>query len=104
MMKIDEDRCVGCGVCQNICPDGFEIVNGKAKIKNEKADCIEQAAGACPRRAIIIDGEHENRPERPFGGFGSGQGRGFGRGQGKGMGRGYGRGQGGGRGQGRGRW
>jgi Fe-S-cluster-containing hydrogenase component 2 len=36
MAKIMQEECVGCGVCANICPDGIEMINGKAKIKNEK--------------------------------------------------------------------
>lgn len=53
VIKIDEGKCVGCGICQNLCPEGFKIVDGKSKIKNEKAECIEKAAKSCPVGAII---------------------------------------------------
>ena len=104
MVKIDVSRCIGCEICQNICPDGFEIIDRKAQIKNEKADCIEEAANACPRGAIILENQTEptsdNSQNFPRGG-GFGMGRGMGRGRGMGMGRGRGRGCGFGRGMGR---
>lgn len=56
-IKIDEGRCIGCGVCQNLCPEGFEIVGGKSRIKNEKAKCIGEAIKLCPVEAISWKGE-----------------------------------------------
>jgi len=61
-VKIDKNRCVGCGICVNICPQGFEILNGKAKIKDENANCIIETADSCPRGAIIIE-ENKNQEE-----------------------------------------
>jgi len=74
------------------------MVNGKASIKDENAECLKQAADACPRQAIIIDGNYASQAgnETFGGGFGMGRGRG---GQGRGMGRGQGRGRGMGRGR-----
>ena len=56
MMKIDKNKCVGCGACVSICPNGFEMINGKAKIKDENAKCINEAVLVCPQQAIINDG------------------------------------------------
>ena len=93
MVKIDTLKCIGCGVCQNICPDGFEIINGKAQVKNEKASCIEQAAKSCPKGAIILEGQNSQEVPSDFPRGGQGFGRGFGGGHGRGFGRGRGMGR-----------
>jgi len=59
MAKIIRSKCLGCGICSGICPEGIEVVDGKAEIKNENANCLKEAANACPQKAIIID-EKEN--------------------------------------------
>ncbi len=46
MAKIDKDKCIGCSICVNICPEGIELVNGKAEIKNKNANCLEDAVKA----------------------------------------------------------
>jgi len=106
MARIDETRCAGCGICAGVCPQGIEMKNGKAAIKDQKAVCLKDAAVSCPGGAIIL-GEEEStgsggsQPGR----YGPDQGRGTGAGRGRGLGRGprdgRGRGLGGG---GRGRW
>ncbi len=56
--RIDKNKCIGCSVCANICPEGIELVVGKASIKNENAECLKDAANSCPIGSIIIkDGE-----------------------------------------------
>jgi len=44
-LKLDVDKCVGCGMCENVCPHGvFEIRDRKAII-TDKDLCME--CGAC---------------------------------------------------------
>jgi len=91
MAKINENECVGCGMCSNICPEGIEMVDGIAKIKNENAECLKNAADACPEKCIIlndIESEEPNKNINVNSKKESWQGRGMGAGRGKGLGRG----------------
>ena len=115
MVDIIKNKCTGCGICANLCPEGIEMSEGKARIKNENVDCLKDVVSACPRGAIIFNGENSNNQNintefnqdynqgRGQGG-GSGQGMGGGMRDGRGQGMGGGgngrRGMGGGRGGG----
>jgi len=55
---IDEDACAGCGLCEDTCPEIFEL-NDVAKVKenvdfNEFEEEIKEAAGSCPNEAIQL--------------------------------------------------
>jgi len=107
MVKIDKDRCAGCEICVNICPQGFKMVNRKAIIEDENANCITEAANSCPRGAIILE-ENKNQEEpsarqayKP--GFINNIASSFGRGRSFGTGRPINPGHRGNRGQGKGR-
>ncbi len=104
-IKIDKDKCVGCGLCANICSEGIEIVDGVAVVKDGNADCLKEAAESCSRNAILLNGESGGTNGEGEGVFGQdfSQGRGMGGDQSFGMGRGQGRGRGMGRGQSQGR-
>jgi len=103
MVSINKNRCVGCGICANICPEGIEMVAEKAKIKNENAECLKTAADACPKKAIILNEENSNDENKSYDyNPRMGQGRGLGAGRGRGLGIGPKDGRGSGRG-GRGR-
>lgn len=57
---VDEATCTGCGLCEQICPDVFEMVDDVAKVKvnpvptDQEASCRE-AADSCPVEAITIE-------------------------------------------------
>jgi len=52
MIHISKNKCVGCGICANICPEGIEILNGRARIKDQNASCLKNVIMACPQGAI----------------------------------------------------
>ncbi len=51
-IKVDKEKCIGCGACAGVCPEGFEMKDGKSQVKDENADCIEEAISSCPVNAI----------------------------------------------------
>ncbi|HSV30578.1 MAG TPA: ferredoxin [Atribacteraceae bacterium] len=56
-VKIDEELCIGCELCVQICPDMFDMNGeGKAVAKtgaDESLDCVDEALDSCPTSAII---------------------------------------------------
>jgi ferredoxin len=57
-VKVNEDDCIGCGVCAQICQDVFVLDDdaGISKvIKPEGSDCAQEAADSCPVSCIIIE-------------------------------------------------
>jgi Fe-S-cluster-containing hydrogenase component 2 len=57
IIKIDEEKCNGCGQCVTACAEGaIQIVNGKAKLVSEiYCDGLGACIGHCPQDAIIIE-------------------------------------------------
>ncbi len=57
-IKIDRQKCIGCGTCSALAPNTFEIDNDmKAKVKNPNGNdekTILQAAQSCPTEAIEL--------------------------------------------------
>jgi len=58
-IKIDEELCTGCGVCESLCPDVFQVgEDEKARVLlsggSEDCDC-QEAVDSCPAEAIIIE-------------------------------------------------
>ncbi|MFA7088010.1 MAG: ferredoxin [Patescibacteria group bacterium] len=57
MIKVDQSKCVGCGMCVASCPEIFRMnADGKAEaIKKESNSCSVEAAANCPVGAISVD-------------------------------------------------
>jgi Fe-S-cluster-containing hydrogenase component 2 len=57
IVKIDEERCNGCGQCVTACAEGaIKIINGKAKLVSETyCDGLGACLGHCPQDAITIE-------------------------------------------------
>ena len=58
-IKVNQEICIGCGICTSICPDSFEINGDKAYPKKELVDNLDggekEAEESCPTQAISIE-------------------------------------------------
>ena len=63
IIKIDENKCNGCGACADACHEGaIEMVNGKAKLVRENfCDGFGDCLPGCPTGAITF--EEREAPE-----------------------------------------
>ncbi len=54
MVKVDKEKCIGCGLCAEVCPEVFEMGDDtKAKVKAQKdIPCVKDAIDSCPADAI----------------------------------------------------
>ena len=64
IVKIDEEKCNGCGDCVPSCAEGaIRIINGKARLMAENlCDGLGACLGHCPKGAITV----EERPADEF--------------------------------------
>ena len=57
---VDKDTCIGCGLCENLCPEVFRMEGDKAVVYIEpvpqqvEASC-KQAIDECPVAAITMN-------------------------------------------------
>ena len=56
---VDEELCIGCGNCEEICPSVFQLMDDKSKVIDpdgcDYADCCEAAEENCPVEAISLE-------------------------------------------------
>lgn len=58
---VKTDLCIGAGPCEVLAPETFEVINGKAVVKNVDGNTFEEiisAAKSCPVFAIEIYDEN----------------------------------------------
>lgn len=56
MIRIDVEKCIGCGQCVKDCfPRDIEIIDGKAKVNNVTCMKCGHCIAICPREAVSIN-------------------------------------------------
>ncbi|TDT61309.1 4Fe-4S binding protein [Fonticella tunisiensis] len=57
IVKIDEEKCTGCGICIDACHEGaLQLVDGKAKLVSESyCDGLGACLPECPANAITLE-------------------------------------------------
>ena len=56
-LKLNKDKCIGCGACEAIAPDYFQVIGGvcslkKSEVKKEDEESVKEAIECCPTQAI----------------------------------------------------
>jgi len=64
IIRIDEEKCDGCGLCAKGCPEGaLQMIDGKARLVSEiTCDGLGACIGECPQGAIEV----ETREAAPY--------------------------------------
>ncbi|MCI8547371.1 MAG: ferredoxin [Bacilli bacterium] len=68
-VKVNEEACIGCGACEAICPEVFELNDEgistckkdklKENIEDEVKEKIQDAMDTCPTGAIVEEKENQ---------------------------------------------
>jgi ferredoxin len=60
VVTVDEETCIGCGLCAETCPEVFEMNDDKVRVKVDEvpedvAETCKEAVENCPVEAIQIE-------------------------------------------------
>lgn len=59
--KVIKEECIGCGLCEQICPEVFTMDDEgtaeaiKGEVPADAEECAQEAADSCPTGAIEIE-------------------------------------------------
>ena len=55
-VSVDESACVGCGLCEQLCPEVFKVEDAIAKVKAQECaqHDLSEIASQCPVEAIKV--------------------------------------------------
>jgi len=57
-VEVDQETCIGCGVCADMVPDVFEMQDGKSIVINAQGaeyDEVQEAVESCPVESITAE-------------------------------------------------
>lgn len=58
-VKVDEDKCIGCGACVAVAPKTFKLNDmGKCEVilpVGDKLETVKEAVESCPVEAITVE-------------------------------------------------
>jgi ferredoxin len=66
---VNPGKCVGCGLCQAICPSGAMVVERTARVLADRCTGCGSCVGVCPEGAISLRAprfSHQGQAARPF--------------------------------------
>jgi len=56
-IKVNKEKCIGCGACVSVCPKAFKMEDAKAvpiKADVKEITCEKEAESMCPVQAISV--------------------------------------------------